>query len=93
VKNSMRTIVISEEQARAFDVCVACGRVKHNRVEVGSPVVCWTCFKAYPVEPGPLKYSELDFEEWQKRLPGNEAIERLMALTFGGYHPTALRAD
>jgi hypothetical protein len=83
----MRVIHISEEQARAFDVCVGCGASKEEGL-----VVCWECFKRreFPGGLAPLKYFGGGFGDWQERLPDNEAIERLMALTFGGYHLTAL---
>lgn len=53
--------IITDEVARQRRICWGCGFGK----EVGM-TVCWICFKNHPA--GGLKYSEGDFEEWQKEV-------------------------
>ena len=56
----MRTVVVSEAEARASAVCVGCGQPKDS----GSGLVCWHCFKR---SADPLKWAGVSFTEWQRR--------------------------
>jgi len=73
----MRTLEMSEDEARALDICPACGREKSF-----SGLVCWDCFKGggelariYNREIEPLKYAYKSFEEWFNELPWDLDVE------------------
>ena len=51
---------ITEEEARAMNICPACKKEKMKGL-----VVCWDCFKH---RKNPFKYSNLELSEWLKEL-------------------------
>ena len=51
-------LAVSENEARSFVYCPACGKEKDSGL-----VVCWECFK-YSKDFTPLKYYQGSFENW-----------------------------
>lgn len=70
---TMRAIKLSEGEARALDICPACGSAKG----MSGLVVCWGCFK-HRADIEPLKYSGLGFAEWMRRLPADPGLDKLI---------------
>lgn len=62
--------MITQEEAKASELCAGCNRHK----DIGL-IVCWKCFK-YRTDITPFKYFEGTFEEWQKMLADNNQANR-----------------